>query len=206
MTRGIRPLIVWAVVSAATAAAGGTLPAAWRAGASPGADLADLLVAGCATALALSLGWTWLVTTVTVAEILTGAARTGGATRRLVLLACGAAVLAGAGAPAVAADGTRDAAHLLGGLRLPERAVAAVEPDTQPATRQATRSPQRVVVRAGDSLWSIARTHPDATGSVDHRWRAIWAANRDVVGDDPDLIIPGQVLRLPDVHSDGERR
>ena len=67
------------------------------------------------------------------------------------------------------------------------------------------------VVQPGDSLWSIARTHPGPTTSVDQRWRAIWAANRDVVGDDPDLIVPGQTLSLPtirtthDPHSDGDR-
>jgi nucleoid-associated protein YgaU len=34
------------------------------------------------------------------------------------------------------------------------------------------------------------------------RWRAIWTANRDVVGLDPDLIHPGQALRLPGTHTD----
>jgi nucleoid-associated protein YgaU len=184
---------VWAGVTAAAATGCGTLPASWRA-ARAATQFSDLLVAGCATALALSLAWVWLVTTLIVAEVLTGRVRTGGATRRLVLLACGAAVLAGAGAPAVAADSRRDTADLLAGLALPERAAARTRGDGV-----------RVVVRAGDSLWSIARAHPDATGSTDHRWRAIWAANRDVVGDDPDLILPGQVLRLPD-DSDGERR
>lgn len=32
------------------------------------------------------------------------------------------------------------------------------------------------------------------------RWHVIWQANRDVVGDDPDLIHPGQALRLPGPH------
>jgi len=65
---------------------------------------------------------------------------------------------------------------------------------------------ERYVVRPGDSLWSIARAHP-AGDDVDLRWRAIWAANRDVVGADPDLIHPGQALRLPgtDTDEDGAR-
>ena len=88
-------------------------------------------------------------------------------------------------------------------------------------TPEGSRSaaPETYVVRPGDSLWSIARAHPDDSGSVDQRWRAIWRANRDVVGDDPDLIIPDQALRLPphqtphqaphhptqDPYSDGDR-
>ena len=60
-------------------------------------------------------------------------------------------------------------------------------------------SPLTLTVEAGDSLWSIALAHPDGE-SVDRRWRAIWRANRDVVGHDPDLILPGQALRLPDDH------
>ena len=43
------------------------------------------------------------------------------------------------------------------------------------------------LVRPGDSLWSIA----------DRRWRHWYAANRDVIGPDPDLILPGQRLRPP---------
>lgn len=45
------------------------------------------------------------------------------------------------------------------------------------------------VVRPGDNLSAIAAEHGT-------RWRALWAANREVVGDDPDLILPGQRLVL----------
>lgn len=57
-----------------------------------------------------------------------------------------------------------------------------------------------VVVRPGDSLWSIAA---DALGGdarparVATAWPRWWAANRDVVGDQPDLIHPGERLRPP---------
>nr|WP_301539517.1 LysM domain-containing protein [Nocardioides sp. zg-1308] len=79
---------------------------------------------------------------------------------------------------------------------MPERAVEPAPPT--PSIRPSRRpGPAVHVVRSGDSLWSIARAHPDG-GSVEARWRAIWRANRGVVGDDPDLILPGQVLRLPD--------
>ena len=70
--------------------------------------------------------------------------------------------------------------------------------------------PRVHVVRRGESLWSIAEA-TCAADDPDQRWRAIWAANRAVIGDDPDLILPGQRLRLPaadtDTDSDkGERR
>jgi nucleoid-associated protein YgaU len=59
-----------------------------------------------------------------------------------------------------------------------------------------------VVVHRGDSLWSIAARHlgPGATDSeVADAWPRWFAANRDVVGPDPDRLLPGQVLRAPEV-------
>jgi nucleoid-associated protein YgaU len=58
-----------------------------------------------------------------------------------------------------------------------------------------------VVVRRGDSLWSIAARHlgPDASDAeIAGAWPAWFQANRDLVGDDPDLLRPGQVLRAPE--------
>lgn len=58
----------------------------------------------------------------------------------------------------------------------------------------------RVVVRPGDSLWSIAAQELGADASAEAvaaRWPQWYAANRDVIGPDPDLILPGQVLRTP---------
>ena len=209
MMRYVRPLTVWLAVTAAAVAVGRAVPAAWRtagAGTPAGDAVADALVAGCATVLAAALGWLWLVTSVTVAQVLAGAAPTGtGATRRLVMLACGAAVVAGTAVPAHA-DGGRGDAEQLVGLSLPERAVAPVTRSSGPSTHAVTVSRPdaddggRYVVRPGDSLWSIAQAHPADGDDVERRWRAIWAANRDVVGADPDLIHPGQALRLPDTH------
>jgi nucleoid-associated protein YgaU len=57
-----------------------------------------------------------------------------------------------------------------------------------------------VRVRAGDSLWLIAVRHL-GPGASDERIAATWprwyAANRDVIGDDPSLIRPGEQLRPP---------
>jgi hypothetical protein len=58
----------------------------------------------------------------------------------------------------------------------------------------------RRVVRPGDSLWALvaAELGTDATDSaVAARWPQWYAANRGVIGPDPDLILPGQVLRIP---------
>ena len=49
------------------------------------------------------------------------------------------------------------------------------------------------VVRAGDSLSKIAAMY---YGSM-HQWPRIYNANRSVVGPNPNLILPGQVLVIP---------
>jgi nucleoid-associated protein YgaU len=46
---------------------------------------------------------------------------------------------------------------------------------------------------------------PDATDAeVAAQWPRWHAANRSVIGDDPDLLLPGQVLRAP--HAEGVAR
>lgn len=53
----------------------------------------------------------------------------------------------------------------------------------------------------GDSLWAIAQAALPGDPDVDdvaRAWPAWYEANRDVVGPDPDLIHPGQVLLVPD--------
>ncbi|MBD3925258.1 LysM peptidoglycan-binding domain-containing protein [Nocardioides cavernae] len=209
MSRGIartaRPYAVWLGLTATAAAAAQAVPGTWRAAADASASqtVPQVLVAACATGLALSLAWLWIVTSVTVAEVVTDSVpRSGGATRRLVLLACGAAVVAGTALPAQASSG--DGVEVLVGLPLPERAVAPAGPGRTGAAAAPAAAPTAgtYVVRPGDSLWSIAHAHPVPAGDVEARWRSIWRHNRDVVGDDPDLIHPGQALRLPDTDAD----
>jgi nucleoid-associated protein YgaU len=57
-----------------------------------------------------------------------------------------------------------------------------------------------VVVHRGDSLWDIAARHlgssPDAA-EVAAEWPRWYAANRHVIGADPDLLRPGQRLAPP---------
>jgi hypothetical protein len=57
-----------------------------------------------------------------------------------------------------------------------------------------------VVVRRGDTLWAIAARHlgPGATAAeVAEAWPRWHEANRDVIGTDPDRLLPGQVLTPP---------
>lgn len=69
--------------------------------------------------------------------------------------------------------------------------------------RQGTRAehrPTEVVVAPGDSLWSIVATRlgPMATAAeVAETWPAWFEANRRVIGDDPSLLRPGQLLQAP---------
>ncbi len=60
-------------------------------------------------------------------------------------------------------------------------------------------APERVQVKPGDSLWSIAA---DVLGTADpariaRYWPRIHRANRQVIGANPNLIFPGQILELP---------
>jgi nucleoid-associated protein YgaU len=51
----------------------------------------------------------------------------------------------------------------------------------------------RYTVQPGDSLSGIARRFYGDP----NRWREIYDANRQVIGNDPDLILPGQVFQIP---------
>jgi nucleoid-associated protein YgaU len=60
-----------------------------------------------------------------------------------------------------------------------------------------------VVVR-DDCLWHIAASHllvrsgePPTDGEIARAVHAWWTANADVIGPDPDHLLPGQVLRPP---------
>jgi nucleoid-associated protein YgaU len=65
-------------------------------------------------------------------------------------------------------------------------------------------APGAHVVLRGECLWSIAEADlrvrtgadpvPAAVAAAVQRW---WAANAEVIGDDPDLLLPGQVLTPP---------
>jgi hypothetical protein len=132
--------------------------------------------------------------------------------RRAVLTACGLGVamhIASAEA-AVGPDRPPCAAACapsLDGLPYPDlptapwpRRLVAVA-DLATATPPRGRLPESIlVVRAGDSLWSIATAlSPAGTGdrAVAAMVARLYEANRSVIGDDPDLIYPGTLLRSP---------
>ncbi len=58
-----------------------------------------------------------------------------------------------------------------------------------------TQVERTYTVRKGDSLSKIAKS---LLGDA-RKWRDIYEANKDVVGSNPDLIQPGQVLKIPKV-------
>jgi hypothetical protein len=146
--------------------------------------------------------------------------------RALLLTLCGAAVVGALAVPAGATPaspsdpyvdhgrGGRTSA-VLDGLPVPDRTTGApargARPARVPPTTPATVRPavpagdvapeeREVTVRTGDSLWRIARAHLPAdadAATVTRTWQAIHAANRSVIGADPDLIRPGTRLRLP---------
>lgn len=207
-----RCLLVWA---AATSALGallswllGDLVAVQAALTGPGigAQPFDRTLAWVCSAAALACGvWLWTVTTVVVLEATLGSRRPGcpgvpAAVRRFVLAACGVAII-GVAAPAVATPGSPHLDHtgrtgqaIIAGLPLPDRATGEqVKAQVQALTRA-------VVVQPGDTFWAIAEADVGARASdaaIVAHWQRIYALNRTVVGADPDLIRPGQRLRLP---------
>ncbi len=137
--------------------------------------------------------------------------------RRAAAVALGLTTL-GAATSVAAADGVAGS-----GQRCPAGAVAEVTvrcdgsgsasatalpldglplPDLPEVTSPPRSLDALVRVRPGDSLWSLAAEHlgpaaPDP--AVDRLWRRWYAANRAVVGPEPDLLLPGQLLRPPDI-------
>lgn len=209
MTCSGRPLVVAAAATLLAATLGWWLaPAAVP---TPGpTGFVPLLVTGCAVAGLAATAWLWLLTVLVVADVLRG--RPGGrgvpaAVRRAVLAACGLTLVGAAAAPACADPGHRlprspaPAASALVGLPLPDRPSAAAALRAH-RPRVGPEHPDRAVtVVAGDTLWDLARAElgPGATDAdVTARWRATYAANRDVIGPEADLILPGQRLTLPD--------
>lgn len=174
-----------------------------------GATFADLLVGGCSAAVLVATALLWLTTADVAWQQIRSPGATGLATRcgrcvrrtgrigpirSLLLAACGVAAVAG---PA-AASGGNGPTPSLSGLPLPDRATGTA-PDG--AGRATPSEPARtVLVRPGDSLWAIAaRTLGPRSSAADvaSYWHRVHALNAATIGSDPDLVQPGQRLRLP---------
>jgi hypothetical protein len=89
-------------------------------------------------------------------------------------------------------------------VRAPETVRSVPTPTAVIAPAEA---PQHAIVRAGDSLWLIARAslthgtgHRPGDTEVARYWRAVIAANRPTLrSGDPSLIFPGEIVVLPPV-------
>lgn len=184
--------------------------AAWQR-TDPDAVLAD----ASATLLWLTAGWLAVGIIATLLASIPGAAgRLFGTVSRLLLPAALRRVVAGsvglgvllAPIPAAVA-GPNPAPRGSGAADLARGSAAAGLPAPvwpgAAGTQQRDNPPPRqhaVRVRAGDSLWLIAarRLGRDAEpADVAASWPRWYAVNRAVIGDDPDLIHPGQLLRPP---------
>lgn len=158
-----------------------------------------LLVRGALAVLAAGLVWSAVVLAAVTVE-----AMTQGRLRLALAIGCPARLhrwLLGVLGAALAATVLAPPAHAdqgpggLDGLPLPDRAVGGL-PRAQPGRPVS----EHLTVRSGQSLWAISRSRlpPDAsTDQTAALTQTLYRRNRAVIGGDPDLIHPGQVLAVP---------
>lgn len=99
-----------------------------------------------------------------------------------------------AGAPEPAAPGAASPRKSAG--RSPVSRNQAAEPSDRGVLGPGTD----VVVRAGDTLWTLAAVQlgPLATDpEIAEHWPRWFRVNRAAIGNDPNLLLPGQILRAP---------
>lgn len=208
-----RSVAVWWLVTVTLAAgafpAGGALAAA-RTSSHDFAVLLGALAAGVALA---SGAWLWWCTTWMVLGVLRGRPlRPRGCPevwRRLVLAGCGVGLVGALAAPVHAAEQSREEVattldvRRVAALPLPDRAAG------HAGRRSSTPVPTTdvIVVRAGDTLWGLAesRLPAGASDAAIASYAARWhLRNLAVIGEDPDLIRPGQRLVVPPASATGE--
>jgi len=195
----------WVLVAASAVAVGLLAPTATTLTSDlTGSSFPDAALAAASLVVLAIASWSLLA----AATILLGAssrvvrAITPAALRRALLAgAAGALTITPAHADQLPAPDTQQ--HVVSGLALPDR------PDSPASTHRAS-TPRavstgdgpttQVRVRAGDTLWAIAaRSLPDGASDADvaAATTAWHRANVDVIGDDPDLIVPAQLLVPP---------
>jgi nucleoid-associated protein YgaU len=77
-------------------------------------------------------------------------------------------------------------------------------PRSAPSRSTPPTSDDEVIVHRGDTLWSIAERHlgPAATNAeIARDWPHWFTANRDVIGNDPDHLVPDERLHPPEPHA-----
>ena len=215
-SRLLRVTAVWSVISMAFAIdALLTVPA--LIGPIETATFDGLLVLACSAGALAACTRLWWVATAVAATTLRRSAPTprwqdSGPLTRWVLLAFGVAILCttATAVPASArsgnggrADTTRSTKAILNGLPLPDRPVnhVASHPSRTAAGHPGAARPTAVLlIRPGDTLWAIAahRLGPGASSAEIAAYvGALYRTNRATIGPDPDLLHPGQALRLP---------
>jgi LysM domain len=175
-------------------------------------DFDDLVLAAALVVLALVAAWLCLATLLTTATLVLRCSTRGTTAlatwvtpallRRLLTVACGAAVLtAPATAPAVETTTGTSAAPPCRPLCGPPSGhlPAPLRPAPHPRPHPPQVAPA-LVVRPGDSLWAIATEYLPGRPSDAHTataWPLWFRLNRARLGPDPDLIHPGTRLRVP---------
>ncbi|WP_432069942.1 transglycosylase family protein [Streptomyces sp. AA1529] len=104
-----------------------------------------------------------------------------------------------AGAGGLTADGPAADVHPDGNQAQPQQKSAPKQAPQQAQPKKAQpekaaphgKPARSYTVVGGDTLYGIAGSHEISGG-----WKAVYAANRTVIGGDPDLILPGQRLSL----------
>lgn len=69
--------------------------------------------------------------------------------------------------------------------------------------QQSTSAVEHVIVTSGQTLWSIAEQMLDGSGSsteISHLWPQIYEMNREVIGQDPNMLQLGIELKLPKIN------
>ena len=74
-----------------------------------------------------------------------------------------------------------------------EQYLEAQQEKEEPPQKAQPAEQELWIVNKGDSLWRIARQQY-GDGSL---WRQIYEENREVIGENENVISPGQVLALP---------
>lgn len=83
----------------------------------------------------------------------------------------------------------------------PSDAEAPTESPSDTQDGETPTTPHTVVVRSGDSLWSISDDllgpAPSDPAEIAAAWPMLHEANQDVIGTDPDQLFPGMELTVP---------
>lgn len=207
-----------AIASAAGVWWAGT--ASWAALQSGPPTFDDLVAFGSACTAAALVSWLAIATVASGLAHLPGTAGrlARAATTRLVPIVVRHALPTLFGATALAVPAATLAHGATPASATQPAAACAVEPVGRPAAaadslRPATppthdprlpdlpRRSEHVVVGPGDSLWSLAAEHlgQDATNAdIATEWPRWFAANRDEIGPDPNVLPVGAVLNAPD--------